>query len=283
MGDDLQVKLFDWLQKEGYPFELRAGRAFQDAAWQVFHGTHYTDLETNKLREIDLDVMWGPYVGLNRELISFHLICECKQSQKPWVVFTSRDADDARHRLPGHLAAGPFGSRALAHGVTILRDSLSTLLPNSRIGHGVTKAFSDSRSGDATGPFAALMGALIAARAFSRRHYDTLFSNSTRGQINPLVWFGIYIPVVLFNGRLFEFYVAPSGEEILEERDRIHVLVHGNRPNDDAVLVQIVSASGIADFARNAFKEARLVAEPILEEGQTLWKEFAPELNFVFS
>jgi hypothetical protein len=282
--DDLPTKLRAWLQKEGYPFELRAGREFQQSGWQVFHGTYYTDPETGKLREIDLDVSWGPYGGLDekRGLVSFHLVCECKQSEKPWVVFTSRDADDSKHRLSGHLAPGPFGSRALDHGVTIMRDSLRALLPNTRIGHGVTKAFADSRTGDPTGPFAALAGVVTAAKAFSREHYATVFRDSTRGQINPLIWFGIHVPIVIFSGRLFEFYLDSAGNEIIEERERIHVLVRGGDPNDDSVLVQIVSARGLSDFTRDALHDARLVADAILDEAPTLWKSFRPELNFVF-
>lgn len=83
--DDLPTKLRTWLKKEGYPFELWAGREFRQSGWQVFHGTYP---ETHKLREIDLDVSWGPYGGLRekRGLVSFHLVCECKQSEKPWRV-----------------------------------------------------------------------------------------------------------------------------------------------------------------------------------------------------
>lgn len=283
-ADDLPTKLREWLRKEGYPFELQAGRAFKDAGWQVFHGTHYTDPETNKLREIDLDVSWGPFKGFRQTdgLVSIHLVCECKQSQKPWVVFTSRDTDDSRHRLPGQLAAGPFGSRALDHAVTIMWDSLSALLPNGRIGHGVTKAFADSRSGDPTAPFAALAGAVTAATAFSHEHYDTLFARSTRGQINPSIWFGIYVPVVLVSGRLFEFYLDESGNELIEERDRIQV-VQRTRADEDRVLVQIVSARGLSDFARNALKDARIIADALLDDSRNLWKSFHPEANFVFT
>jgi len=284
MSDDLPVKLRAWLDKEGYPFELRAGRAFQQAEWNVFHATRYTDPETNKLREIDLDVSWGPYLGFRKNdgMVSVHLVCECKQSQKPWVIFTSRDTDDARHRLPGHLAVGSHGSRALDHAVMMTWSGLSALVPNGRIGHGATKAFAESSGGDPTGPFAALTGAITAATAFSAQHYNSLLTRSTRGQINPTMWFGIYIPVVLFSGRLFEFYLDDSGNELLEERDRIHV-IHGTRADEDRVIVQIVSGRGLADFAIDAKKDARMIAEAILDDSRELWKSLNPEANFVFT
>ena len=97
MTSELSDRLRAWLATEGYPFELRVGRAFRDAGWDVFHAHHYLDPETDKLREIDVHAAFGPYVGDEKGpgMVGIHLVCECKVSQaKPWIVFTSRHGDE---------------------------------------------------------------------------------------------------------------------------------------------------------------------------------------------
>jgi hypothetical protein len=281
-ANNLPGKISAWLQKEGYPFELQASRTLREAGWSVFHSRHYSDPETGKSREIDLYAPWGPYVGEKNEhagMVSLHLVCECKVSEKPWVVFTSQTGDgDEPYQMRVQrlrLAPGPFGSRALAHGIVTCRDRLSVLVPNSRIGHGLTKAFTDSRSGDPTGPFAAVAGALSASTAFSARHYSTVFQKRP-GQ-EPLAWIGIYVPIVFLCGRLFEFYLDHNGNEVLEECERLHVLVHGHSSRDDLdgpVAVQVVSASALADFAKAALDETKALARAILPEARALSREF---------
>jgi hypothetical protein len=279
--DDLLAKIGAWLQKEGFPFELQAARALREAGWSVFHSPHYTDPETGKLREIDLYAPWGPYVGHGepRGMVSLHLVCECKVSEKPWVVFTSQrgDGDEPYQMLVQRLrlAPGQFGSRALAHGIITCREKLSALVPGSRIGHGLTKAFAESRSGDPTGPFAAVAGALSAAAVFSREHYSTVLQK--RPGREPSAWIGICIPIVFLRGRLFEFYLDQDGNEILEERERLHVLVHGSSSTDDLgdpVAVQIVSEPALGHFAKAALNETRALAEAILPEAPALSRSF---------
>src|SRR5437764_1147187 len=128
MTTDLQSKLLSWLATEGYPFELRVGRALHDAEWDVFHGRHYLDPDTAKLREIDVHAAFGPYVGDTRGLgmVSINLVIECKvTSAKPWIVFTSRQSDDEL-RLAGHLTPGEPASQALADALVTNRSKFAS-------------------------------------------------------------------------------------------------------------------------------------------------------------
>ena len=152
------------------------------------------------------------------------------------------------------------------------------LVPGSRIGHGLQKAFAGSRPGDPTSPFAAVAGALSAAAAFSREHYSTVLQK--RPGREPLAWIGIYVPIVLLRGHLFEFYLDQDGYETLAERDRLHVLVHGPTSTDDlhdTVAVQIVSERALGDFAKAALIETRALAEVILPEARVLSRSFHGE------
>lgn len=271
MTSDLSSKLRAWLANEGYPFELRVGRTLHDADWDVFHGQHYLDPETGKLREVDVHAAFGPYLGDTKGMgmVSVHLVCECKVSQgKPWIVFTSRQGDDELG-LVSRLTPGEPASHALSHAVLTNRGKLSTLVMGSRIGHGVTRAFVESRSADPTGPFAAVLGAMTAASALSNRHYSSLLQGTGKS-----VWLSIYLPVVVLLGQLFEFYLDEAGNEVLAECSRAHVLAYPPGLDPNPILVQLVSAQVLPTFAASAHAEARFVAQAILPEARRIWEAF---------
>ncbi len=271
MEAPLPEKLRGWLAREGYPFELQMGRVLREAGWQVFHGRHYADQETGKLREMDLHAAWGPYVGDQDDLgmVGLGLVCECKVSEdKPWVVFTSGESDSV-DRLAGHLAPGQLPARALAHAAVTNRGRLRAFNPAARIGHGITKAFTDSKAGDPTGPFSAVMAAVAAATALSRDFCSMILKHGQRDES----WIEIYVPVVILKGLLFEFYLDEAGHETLQECDRCHILAHCP-DSGDRVLVQIVAAHAMPTFAAAALEDSKIVAKSVKPEARAMWASY---------
>jgi hypothetical protein len=54
-NDDLRQKVRGWLDREGYPFELRVGQQLRRAGFfSVQYGRYFRDPETEKWRDIDL-------------------------------------------------------------------------------------------------------------------------------------------------------------------------------------------------------------------------------------
>ena len=264
---DLRERVRAWLANEGYPFELRVGRAFRDAGWDVFPAHHYVDVETDKLREIDVHAAFGPYVGGAKDggMVSVHLVCECKVSQgKPWVVFTSQH----HHGDPGfsaHQTVGEASRRALDRGILDTQGKLRNLIAGQRIGHAVTKVFAESRAGDPVGPFAAILSAISAATALTNEHYSTRTRQSGG-------WLSVYLPIVVLSGQLFEYYLDDSGNEVLLECERAHIMAYPRASDQSPVLVQIVTGDDFATFAAIAFKEARLLAEAIRPKAIEIWQ-----------
>lgn len=265
MTDDLVGRVRTWLESEGYPFELRVGRVLREAQWDVFHGRHYTDPETGKLREIDIHAAFGPYVGNSHGvgMVSVHLVCECKVSvSKPWVVFTTSIGDDSE-RLVGRLAPGEVASRVLADATATGRRLFRTLCVGPRVGHALTRAFSDSKAGDPSGPYSAVLGALSAASVLSAKHE----SAGPRGE-SLAQWTSIYLPIVILNGPLFEFYLDDEGNEVLQNSDRVQVLAHRPSSETDPVLVQIVASSGLVSFAQSMHSEAVSLAQFLIRRAE---------------
>jgi hypothetical protein len=266
MPDDLSDRVRAWLASEGYPFELRVGRAFRDAGWDVFHAHHYVDLETEKLREIDVHAAFGPYVGDVKDggMVGIHLVCECKVSQsKPWVVFTSRHGD---HDLgfSSHLTVGDASCRALDRGILDTHGKLASLIVGPRIGHAVTKAFAESRSGDPVGAFSAMLSAISAARSLTTQHYSAMKRRTS-------AWLSIYLPVVILLGQLFEYYLDDAGNEILLKCGRANVMTYPSAADLSPVIVQIVTADALAEFAATAYRDAVLIAKAIRPKAMEIW------------
>ena len=267
MTDELLRKVRTWLDSEGYPFELRVGRTLRDAHWDVFHGRHFRDPETGKLREIDVHAAFGPYLGNTHGcgMVSVHLVCECKVSQsKPWVVFTSSVGDDGV-RLAGRMAPGAEASRALDHTLATRRRFFHTLCVGQRVGHALTRAFSGSKPGDPAGPYSAVLGALTAACALSAEHEAVASPDSALSD-----WTSIYLPTVIVDGPLFEFYLDDDGKEALEPCERVQMLTYHGGAEADPLLVQIVASSCLAAFAADAHAEAVSLAEIVLQSRRPL-------------
>jgi len=260
MSDQLAKKVRSWLESEGYPFELQVGRTFHEAGWDVFYGHHYSDPATSKLREIDVHASFGPYVGdaKGAGMVSVHLLCECKMSlSKPWVIFTSGASDDAA-RLVSCLAPGEAASRVVTDVLQRGRRFFPTLSLGPRIGHALTRAFSNSKSGDPTGPYSAVLSALTAASALTAKHQSQA----------PSSWTSIYLPTVIVNGPLFEFFLDEAGGEVLEPCDHVHILAYPPGSEAHPLLVRIVVANGLESFATGMHEEARLLAQAALADNQ---------------
>lgn len=122
-------------------------------------------------------------------------------------------------RLAPHLTVGDVSCHALADAVFTNRGQLKNLVMGPRIGHAVTKAFAESRSADPAGPFSAVLGAISAATALSNQHYSFQ-------QRRTSAWLSIYMPIVVLQGQLFEYYIDDTGTEVLAECSRAHVLAY---------------------------------------------------------
>lgn len=86
MADDLDSKILEWLEKHGYPLEMRVAQAFQQAGFEVSCSEYYLDPEKDKPREID--VIAGMSDVFGGVIFQVAFIIECKSSkEKPWICF----------------------------------------------------------------------------------------------------------------------------------------------------------------------------------------------------
>ena len=81
MGDnnDLNKKIYDWLNKQGYPLEMEVAKSFQEAEFQVSQSEYYIDPESEDSREVD--VVASASKSYFRKVVKIKFIVECKVSK----------------------------------------------------------------------------------------------------------------------------------------------------------------------------------------------------------
>ncbi len=86
--NSLKDNVADWLNNEGYPFEMRVAKEFSKYRYQVTQSSYYKDPFTEKSRELDVVATKRPKDL--KQNIRFKFFVECKSSiDKPWIIFTS--------------------------------------------------------------------------------------------------------------------------------------------------------------------------------------------------
>lgn len=85
-------QILDWVQKNGYPLEMRVVREVRKhSPLYVTQSHHIPDRATGKMREVDAFASWA-YVQNDGTHIFTNLAIECKSGPHCWILF--RDEDD---------------------------------------------------------------------------------------------------------------------------------------------------------------------------------------------
>ncbi|MFN3581963.1 MAG: hypothetical protein ACK4VV_15990, partial [Pseudomonas sp.] len=163
-SQSMEQKIKGWLEKNGYPLEMRVSRNLAIRGFGVTQSQYYEDHDSGKLREIDVVARLYDFVEPKSyvaiaELETFSVI-ECKSTSNPWVVFCETK--------PGiwsieQALSNNAGEKLLARSRKEIEKT--ALYGWSRTaGHGVAQAF----GGKEDMPYTAVMSATKAAEAKSR-------------------------------------------------------------------------------------------------------------------
>ena len=199
---DLLAKVRDWIEKQGYPLEMRAAKVFLDAGFSVIQSESYPDPETGKPREIDLSSLMFDVRQTYSTVLSFAV--ECKSTKaKPWIVLCSTGEDSSIFSMAYHAASKPGRSVLWSLTWNSAAPALSIFQLSKRKGYGITAAFKE-RQMDQDAAFAACHSCTNAAAALVR---------SREGFAVPgYPSCHVVLPLVVVDGPLFECYLDHSGE-----------------------------------------------------------------------
>jgi hypothetical protein len=249
--EELRRGAEEWLNKEGYPLEMRTHKVFKDAGFHnISQGGYYRDPITLKWREIDV----ATYDILNKSGEWFYIsyVVECTYAARtPWVVFpidSTRTADD-EWIWEGHIwsEAASGVSTVLYDRVMRLGEQLQPILlfpepvSYSVIQSGTSTGKKDDRS-EPSGAYAKVQQVLSAATAIQ-----------SIADMRPGRW-ELILPVIVLEGALFEARLSENGRAKVTPTEEGMATVYVNRWGTEGgpVAVHIITEKALPAFCKNA-------------------------------
>lgn len=247
----LPEKLAKWLSEHGYPFELRVGHAFRAAGWAIEHAKWFTDAETAKARELDIQASRYFDSASADGGAAVSLAVECKHSSdKPWVGFTA-----PRTQMPPMLQPLALHD-AFSRDIIFVADTRKIavpeiLRPRRSFAHGLIKGFVENKQGDPTAPYAAIQSVLASAKAIGKANADLAVMLKEFFIPHPV------LPVIVTDAPLYEYRLDSTGSATLTETITLPVLAPSSNEATPTV-VWVVNAEHMSTWASEALGQLEM-------------------------
>lgn len=253
--DSIEQKITEWIEGQGYPLELTTASAFQKAGFNISSSDYYTDFETNDSREIDV-IATSSFVLKDVYLeLSCHI--ECKSAKdKPWIIF--RIDNDTRRPLPTFV--NMVCSRYYTAFLSQKREEFARfeftkafMSPNHIIGHGITQAFTTGMDM----PYKAVMSTVKSAIDHTKWSDEAL----ERRRYTPGIYhtISVAIPIIIIDGRLFEYVHTSSDEKLLYEVEHGVIRWKGRNPLRISPIIHVATKT----YLEKLTQELRTVSKDI--------------------
>lgn len=222
-GDALAAKVLTYLDKTGYPLEMRvAAEVRKTDAYLVNQSRYYVDPLTDKIRETDVVGGWR---SANDGAHSYaFLVIECKDKKdKPWVAFDSNlDEEEEVDELLMFDLLRKFESNE-EHS---FRDRVrhpafrveGTLIEPQRLSHAIVETFIDSEKREGRdSAWEAVQAALSAT--------EGLLRDIESQDLNEARFVGaVALPVVVTSAPLFRAWLDDEGTMRVRRTSEVNVV-----------------------------------------------------------
>jgi len=233
---DLQKRVLDWLETEGFPTEFRTTMAFRSAGLHARQGVHYRADGTPR----EIDVVAQRTLSDEELWVRCEFIVECKWASKPWVIFT-----DEHSRIgPAACVAQTMGSNIgsallwLEAGSSDVQKLTMFATPDMP-GFGGRQAFS---KGD--DQFYKAMAGVTTAASTLAADYDERRKPGELPQHAVCVF-----PIIVVEGALFRsFYHADCGEMQVEPTSHVRCHWKGSPTWQWHATVDVVTLEGLPKY-----------------------------------
>jgi len=203
------TKISDWLDKQGYPLEMKVAKLFREKGFIVRHSPYYLDQESKIRREID--IIASVLLVKENTGLKFTFVVECKNTiEKPWVSFCSKQHSLHPRAFIIQKCATKIAQKLLeefSKKDIELNEGFIFKQPN-RPAYNITQAFTS----DNDKAYTAMYSAAKASWSLIKPNYDTINHNE------------IVIPMVVIGGKLFESFLDESGQFNVEEVKRSTII-----------------------------------------------------------
>lgn len=224
----------EWLEKTGYPFEMKVAQAFRSTdPTFVDQSYYYHDVSTKEARETDVVVGYSPlHKGAYLNVL---FAVECKGDRTPWVVFKSNKSASPDLDTEKWLELTPSSNVSdslrgeLAQ--TVADQHCPLYIVGREPGYGIQEKKNEGKSTQGAKAYDAVRAAVSAALGIE-------FGN--RNEQTPSCVF----PVVVTASQIFESWLNDAGVLQVEEVTRTAVTVYmGSFPHGRNVIVYVYTES----------------------------------------
>jgi hypothetical protein len=235
---DLTRNVKAWLDDEGMSLEMRVAREFQQRRFRVVQSEYFRDQDSQVLREIDVSALL--IEPLRPFTLHIGALVECKVSlKKPWVAFVTPRPRLSPVAAVAQRLATPLGEQwldRLSKDTTVQGLPLMSQRPQS--GYGLATAFIDRQDPNRKDyAYEAVMKAMKAASASA---------GGSRYQKEHLC--GVYFPVVVLGGRLFEASLDGARETVVAEVARSQLITRQSLAGMPHTIVDVVTEDGLPAY-----------------------------------
>jgi hypothetical protein len=261
--EELFSKVEKWLARQGYPLELRVGRVLSGAGWNVQHSRYYRDLRSTKMRELDIFASRFHDPGKGKPLVGLALAIECKRSpDKPWVVLSSPQRM-GEELFPSIVVVGEVATQAVNTFTELTKRAgrFRLLQSGARRGHGMVRVSFNDHARAPNAAYAALQTVTSATAAFAK--------DVDGFPLEPR-FVQIILPVIVFDGALFELFLEDNGTEDLRQVDSAKVYSPISYGSGSMVLVNVVTVAGLDGLLQEANSDAIDVLPVLAERANTI-------------
>lgn len=249
---ELENSIIEGMKKTGYSLEILTGSRLSNRGWTVRHQSIFHDEDENKSRYVDLIA----YKAIEREKgferfkrLNWTVIAECKKSEKPWIFYCPPSDGLTKER---DLSA-VFYTKLASEPALLPKHVLPLFVDN----HYFLKGSVDR---------IAQAGYVLFDKG--EKGYDQVFT-ATNQVLKALTYRGeagnmaiktgiakntliVYYPVIVFEGKLFEYTLDESQEPKLAEANYLKYQVdfHDSRNTDpEGYIIDIVTLEKLPEYA----------------------------------
>ncbi|MEI8594212.1 hypothetical protein [Photobacterium sp. Hal280] len=243
----LSNKVLDWMNKTGFPLEMKTALSFRKQSFDVYQSYDYKDFESDKSREID--VLAIHIDQTSKGMIDVAYVMECKASKKPWVVLKGKTLSDSYHRLNSFCIASVAGREAFVD--KLINGELEYIRDYTETSKYAGYDFRQAMGGDHDPAYGAAIGVIKACLGY--------IQDRTCNVSDRLCY---CFPVIVVDSPLFECWLNETGELELQEVQRSCFKFSSYHSERVSTTVTVITKSELDAFS----SEAERVADSIRNE-----------------
>lgn len=249
MEESLDNKILKWINKGGFPLELKAIKILKNIGYSIGQSINYLDSQTNNPREID--IMAYKYYKLNNTWLTITLTIECKYSpDKPWIGFSSIDNRFDIKDTIVHRFSNKVGKDYLNELVNDdLVKSLLLFKTEDLRCFNVTRAFSDNLDM----AYSATTSVINATQAFVNK------ANKLKRIIR------IFFPIVLVDGLIYNCFLNEQDEIEIKKEGMLKLITTNSFESKSFNFIDIISLDMFESIAKQYYNEFEIIYNKIKE------------------